>query len=117
MDIKNLREWVNKLPKSFDNFSIVVSKEDKGEELTYRLDMPVRALSIDESTNEANIFITEDAGAPGGAATLDAGTGMGAPELAGRDIEGSGDVPSDGKKKKKKKKKRKVSGWDEFFTR
>jgi hypothetical protein len=113
MKLTELKAWIESLPQELqENLDVVVAREGKiDEEYTYRLDAPIIELSVDENSKEALIYIkndrdvSEEAAAPAGAATLDAGTGMGAPQYANRDEDGSGDVPSEGKKKKKKKKK------------
>ena len=126
MKLRQLKEWINSLPEDYAGFNAVVSKEGvmEGEELTYRLDMPIRSVAIDESTKELTIIIDEEVAltkdmideevaAPPGNGTLDGTPGMGQATYASRDAEGSGDVPTDGKKKKKKK--RRIHLFDDFF--
>lgn len=65
-----------------------------------------------------SIDLTEDGeGGPAvGAATLSATPGMGAPVIAGRGFDGSGDVPSPPAKiGKKKSKKKRVKSFDQFI--
>lgn len=111
MKLTALKDWINSLPEDLlENLDVVVAREGQLDEgYTYRLDTPIIELAVDQDTNEALIYIkndkdvSEEAGAPAGAITLDATTGMGTPSYANRDTDGSGDVPTEGKKKKKKK--------------
>ncbi len=72
MKLKDLKEWLDSLPNEFMEFDVVNSEEgelndvDRMNELagineskhdfTYRLDRPIIAFSIDESTKEALLF-------------------------------------------------------------
>lgn len=112
MKLIELKNWIESLPQELqENLDVVISREGElTEEHSYRLDVPIISVSVDEDNNEACIFIENDKkvneeAAADGMATLDATTGMGAPSYANRDTEGSGDVPSPSKKKKKKKSK------------
>lgn len=109
MKLAELKNWIESLPRELqESLDVVVSREGTlGEDKTYRLDVPIISLAVDESNGEATIFIDNDKvneDGEGAMATLDATPGMGAPTYAGRGTTGSGDVPSGPGKKKKKSK-------------
>lgn len=61
MKLKDLKEWIAKLPKEFDEFDIVNAECGLiNEEYTYRLDKPVTMLDVDENTKEILILNDED---------------------------------------------------------
>lgn len=61
MKLKELKDWIDTLPEEFLEFSVV--NAEMGEvgdgELTYRLDMPVVAVSVDEESKEI-LILNED---------------------------------------------------------
>ncbi len=60
MSLISLKNWINNLPKEFDNFDIVVSTiGDLEDGLSYRKDVPIMTLSVDEQTKEI-LFIIND---------------------------------------------------------
>jgi hypothetical protein len=59
MRISELREFINKIPKSMDDFQIVYRKfEDEGENVIL-LDYPLVTLYVDEESQES-VFLDED---------------------------------------------------------
>lgn len=61
MTLKELKDWLNKLPEEFDGYSVVngevgyVTPEAK-ETMVYRVDKPIIALTVDEDTDEVCFF-------------------------------------------------------------
>lgn len=55
--LRDLKEWVNKLPESFLDYSVVNGEEAKiDEDYYYRVDRPIVALGVDEDTGEILIL-------------------------------------------------------------
>jgi len=62
MKLRELKEWVNKLPNKFLEYEVV--NAEKGEltndgEYTYRLDKPITTLDVDEDSKEILILNNE----------------------------------------------------------
>ena len=61
MKLRDLREWIERLPKKFDDFDVVNAECGViDEEYTFRLDKPVTVLDIDENTKEILIMNDEN---------------------------------------------------------
>jgi len=59
MRIKELKEFINKIPDSMDEFQIIYRRfEEDGENVLF-LDYPLTSLYIDEE-NEEGVFLDED---------------------------------------------------------
>jgi len=59
MRIKELKEFINKIPDSMDEFQIIYRRfEEDGENVMF-LDYPLTSLYIDEE-NEEGVFLDED---------------------------------------------------------
>jgi hypothetical protein len=61
MTLKELRDFLDKIPTEMDNFSVVngqvgyLNSEDE-DSMVYRVDSPVIALYVDEHTKEVCLF-------------------------------------------------------------
>ena len=57
MKLKDIKEWVNSLPKEFLEFAVCSSEEGElTEDTSYRLDKPVISLAVDEENKEILFF-------------------------------------------------------------
>lgn len=64
MTLKELKKFISKLPSEMDEFDIVngevgyidVNNEELDNKLVYRVDKPIIALYVDESSNEICFF-------------------------------------------------------------
>jgi hypothetical protein len=62
MILKELKEFVAKLPDTMDEFHVVngevgvLKEEGSDENLTYRIDKPIIALYVDEKSKEVCLF-------------------------------------------------------------
>lgn len=60
MTLREVKEFINSLPPEMDDFPVVNGEvgyvEEDSEELMYRVDKPIVALYVDESTNEVCMF-------------------------------------------------------------
>ncbi len=60
MTLQQLKDWVNSLPEEFLNFNVVNGETAYlHEAITYRIDRPVTALTVDEDTKEIVIMCDE----------------------------------------------------------
>lgn len=56
--VKELREFINKIPEEFDEFTLVngdyalIETEGKDEKFYYRLDKPILLMTVDKETKE-----------------------------------------------------------------
>ena len=58
MQLKDLKNWMDSLPEEFLDFNLVVGQCGEFEgEFYFRKDVPVTALSVDESDSEVLIMI------------------------------------------------------------
>ena len=58
MTLKELKEFVNRLPDTFDDFEVENAEylDSKGDDVKYRLDKPVVAIYVKEDTKELLIM-------------------------------------------------------------
>jgi len=57
MILQELKDWINKLPDEFLEFSVVNGEYGELDgEFTYRVDKPVTALTVDTETKEIVIL-------------------------------------------------------------
>lgn len=57
MILKELKDWINKLPDGFLEFSVVNGEYGELDgEFKYRVDKPVTVLTVDEETKEIIIL-------------------------------------------------------------
>ncbi len=57
--LKEVKEWIDTLPKEFLEFNVVNAEEGKlteNGEYTYRMDKPVISLNVDEENKEILIL-------------------------------------------------------------
>jgi hypothetical protein len=61
MNLKELRDWVNKLPREFDQFTLCNAElgKFKGGEYGYRFDKPISELNVDVDNKEI-LFLNDD---------------------------------------------------------
>ena len=53
MKLKDIKEWIDKLPKEFMEYDVVNAEEGIiDEEYHYRIDKPIISLGVDEDTKE-----------------------------------------------------------------
>ena len=59
MTLKELKDWVNKLPEEFMEFTVVNGEEGKlDDQYWYRLDKPIVTMLVNEDDNEI-VFLNE----------------------------------------------------------
>lgn len=58
MTLKDLKEFINHLPDTFDDYTIENAEylESSGDDVTYRLDKPIVAIYVKEETKEILIM-------------------------------------------------------------
>lgn len=57
MQVRELRNWINNLPETFDEYSIVNGEVGVlNEQFHYRIDKPITTLLVDEKTHEVIIL-------------------------------------------------------------
>lgn len=62
MKLKELKDWLETLPKELDEYQVVNAEEgvlDEDEHLTYRLDKPIILATVNEETKEI-LFLNKD---------------------------------------------------------
>jgi hypothetical protein len=61
MKLKEIKKWIESLPKEFLEFEVVNGEYGeliKEDEITYRLDKPITTLTVDEGNKEI-IFLND----------------------------------------------------------
>ncbi len=59
MRIKELKDFINKIPESMDEYQIIYRRFEDDEENVLFLDYPLTTLYLDEE-NEESVFLDED---------------------------------------------------------
>ena|GEM_PF-3090753 len=58
MTLQEVKDWVNSLPEEFLEFETTVSEcGTLNEDFSYRKDIPIQSLAVDEETEEVLIII------------------------------------------------------------
>jgi len=58
MKFKEFKTWIDSLPDDFLEYEIEIAEEgDLDDELTYRLDMPITGMAVNEDDKHVLIFI------------------------------------------------------------
>jgi hypothetical protein len=63
MKLKEIKKWIESLPEKFLEFEVMNGEYGeliKEDEITYRLDKPITALTVDEENKEI-IFLNDSA--------------------------------------------------------
>lgn len=58
MKLRDIEDWIKSLPTEFLEYEVVVAQKGMlTEDHTYRLDMPIIILDVDQDNDEALFFI------------------------------------------------------------